>query len=172
MATETEMKTRGRIIAEALPTMWSTGSPLPEGLLARVLSWLQKKLSFEALKIGLPDEGGKQGRVTRCPYSDGRSKSRLDRNPVLHQHPGNPGNERDNESCQAYRQNLTQHVDITYTELENPIWLSQELASLRLMPYRGRNPRSSPRLGKPATWRRGVVGNNGVQSKLSRRKDV
>lgn len=172
MATETAKKTRGRIIAEAFLTMRSTGSPLPEGLLARVLSWLRKKLPFEAPKVGLPVERGNEGRVTRYSYSDGKSKSRWDRNPVLRSHPGNPGDERDNESCQAYRQNLPQHANITNTELENPIRLSQELASLRLMPYRGRSPRSSPRLGKPTTWRRGAVGNNAVHSKLSRRKDV
>jgi hypothetical protein len=166
------MRTRGRFITEALPTTWSTGSPLPEGLLARVLSWLRKKLPFEALKVGLPVEGGKQGRVTRCSFSLGKNKSPMDRNLVLQPHPRNPSDERDNESCQAYRQNLTQHADITYMELENPIWLSQESANLRPMPDRGRSPRSSPRLGKPTPWRRGAVGNNAVQSKLSRRKDV
>lgn len=166
------MMTRGRFIAEALPTMWSMGSPLPKGLLARVLPWLRKKLLFNAPKVGLPVDSGRQDRVTRCSFSDGKNKSHWDRNLVLRSHPRNPSDERGNEPSKAYRQNLPQHADITYMELENPTWLSQELANLRLMPDRGRNPRSSQRLGKLATRRRGVVGYNAVQRELSRRKDV
>jgi len=166
------MMTRGRLIAEALPTMWSMGNPLPKGLLARVLPRLRKKLLFNASKVGLPVESGKQGRVTRCSLSLGENKSLMDRNLVLRPHPRNPSDERGNEPSQTYRQNLPQHVDITYMELENPIRLSQELANLRLMPNRGRSPRSSQRLGKLATRRRRAVGYNAVQRELSRRRDV
>jgi hypothetical protein len=129
VAREAVMRTRGRIIAEAFPTMRSTGTPRPEGLIARVLPRLHKKLPFEASKVGLPVDGGREGRVTRCSYSLGRNKSLTDRNLVLRRHPRNPSDERGDEPSQAYRQNLPQHADITYSELENHIQLSQTMQS-------------------------------------------
>jgi hypothetical protein len=54
MARGTVARTRGRFVAEALPTMWSRGALQPRGLLARVGLWLRKKLSLEALTHGLP----------------------------------------------------------------------------------------------------------------------
>ena len=126
VAREAVMRTRGRFITGAFPTMWSIGNPLPRGLLARVLPRLRKKLPFEASKVGLPVDSGKEGRVTRCSYTEGRNKSRTDRNLVLHLHPRNPSDERGNEPSQTYRQNLQQHADITYPELENHIQFSQE----------------------------------------------
>jgi hypothetical protein len=172
VAREAVMRTRGRIIAEAFLTMRSIGSPLPRGLIARVLPGLRKKLPFEASKVGLPVDSGKEGRVTRCSYSDGKNISRMDRNLVLHRHPRNPSDERGNEPSQTYRQNLPQHADVTYTELENHIRLSTERASLRLPLDMGRSPRSSQRLGKLTTRRRRAVGNNAVHCELSWRKDV
>jgi hypothetical protein len=168
------MRTRGRIITKAFPTMWSMGPLQPRGLLARVLPRLRKKLPFDAPKVGPFSDGRAENGVTGFSSLDGGRKSLMGRKSVLQLHPDNPGNERGNEPSQVYRQNLPQHVDATYVKLGNPAGLStQEWVSLRLLPGRGRSPRSSPRQGKPVTWRRGAVGfNAGHGCELSRRKDV
>ena len=117
VAREAGTRTRGRVVAEALPTMWPMGTLQPRGLIARVLLGLRKESSFNAPKVGLPSDGRAEGRVTRSHLSDGGVKSRLDRLTVSQLYPANPGNERSKELSQAYRRSLRQHEDTTYVNL-------------------------------------------------------
>ena len=48
--------TGSRITCEASPTMWQQSTLGLRVLLDRALSWLRKKLLFEAPQVGLPDE--------------------------------------------------------------------------------------------------------------------
>jgi hypothetical protein len=52
VARETGIRTRSRMVSEALPTMWHGGALHPTVLLARVMPRLHKKLPTDAPKVG------------------------------------------------------------------------------------------------------------------------
>src|SRR5262249_17664392 len=52
VARGTGVRTRSRMMSEALPTMWHGGALHPPGLLARGVTGLRKKLPFDAPKVG------------------------------------------------------------------------------------------------------------------------
>ena len=96
--------------------MWSRGTLHPQGLLARMLPRLRKKLLFEASKVGPPAITVGLGWSYRNPVlarhgiaSDGQE----DGTPQTYF----PDNERGDEPSQAYRQNLKQRVDAIYVNL-------------------------------------------------------
>jgi len=86
-------------------------------LLARMLQWLRKKLSFDAPKVGTPALTIGPGCSHRNPFfareriaSDGQESSHL----VFHYlH----GDEQGKEPSKAYRQDLTQRVDATHVNV-------------------------------------------------------
>ena len=116
VAKETGIRTRSRMVSEALLTMWLVKDlPLAE-LLARVMPWLRKKLLFDAPKVGTSSRR-KLDVVTGILLTDGGGYFRLGKvNGTLLQ-PEDPSNERGKEPSQAYRQNLQHHDDATYVNL-------------------------------------------------------
>ena len=77
VARETGIRTRSRMVSEALPTMWlAKDLPLTE-LLARVVPWLREKLPFDAPQVGTPS-GRKSGVVIGIRLSDGAGYSHLE----------------------------------------------------------------------------------------------
>jgi len=78
-----------------------------------------------------------------------------------------------NEPSQAYRQNLWPCVDAPHVNLGTlSVSPATESVSLRPMSDRGRSLRSSPRWGKPTTWRRKAVRDSASRCELSRSEDV
>jgi len=116
VARETGIRTRSRMVSEALPTMWlDKDLPLTE-LLARMVPRLRKKLLFDAPKVGT-SSCRKLGVVTGIRLSDGAGYSLREMASGTLTQPANPGNERGKEPSQAYRQSLPHHADATYVNL-------------------------------------------------------
>ena len=107
-----------------------------------------------------------QGVVIGYQYSEGIGKSRSDRNVGLHNNPQSPITSLVKNQVLAYRWNLRQVEDETSMNL-GTIYDFPDVCCcngnghgnrcLRPISYMGRSLRSSPREGKPLTWRRETV---------------
>ena len=108
-----------------------------------------------------------QGVVIGYQYSDGAGKSRLDRSAGLQAEcniwlkPQSPITSLAKSQVLAYRWNLRQVEDETNMNLgttyDFPDVYGDGNRCLRPISYMGRSLRSSPREGKPLTWRRETV---------------
>ena len=116
MARETGIRTRSRMMSEALPTMWHSGALHPPGLLARVMPRLHKKLPTDAPQVGTSSRRALDV-VTGFLPRMGQDFLAWDRQAALRQQPARPGNEQGKEPSQAYRQSLPHHADATYVNL-------------------------------------------------------
>jgi hypothetical protein len=102
-----------------------------------------------------------QGVVIGYQYSDGIGKSRSDRNVGLRNNPQSPITSLAKSQALAYRWNLRQVENETSMNLgtiyDFPDVYGHRNRCLRPISYMGRSLRSSPREGKPLTWRRETV---------------
>jgi len=85
-----------------------------------------------------------------------------------------PSSERENDSCKGYRQYLRYYDDDTDVNLGTILYSPFRSGLVCGYMYKmGRSFRSSPRQGKPVTWRREAVRFQcNVNRELSQRKDV
>ena len=116
VARGTGVRTRSRMMSEALPTMWQGGALHPPVLLARVMPWLHKKLPTDAPKVGTSSCRALDVDTGFLPLM-GQDTLARDRQAALPIQPARPGNERGKEPSQAYRQSLPHHADATYVNL-------------------------------------------------------
>jgi hypothetical protein len=116
VARGTGIRTRSRMMSEALLTMWHGGALHPTVLLARVMPRLHKELPTDAPKVGTSSRRALDV-VTGFLPRRGQDILTWDRQTALHQQPVSPGNERGKEPSQAYRQSLPHHADATYVNL-------------------------------------------------------
>jgi hypothetical protein len=116
VARGTGVRTRSRMMSEALPTMWHGGALHPTVLLARVMPWLHKKLPTDAPKVGTSSCRALDV-VTGFLPRMGQDILAWDWQAALPKQPARPGNEQGKEPSQAYRQSLQHHADATYVNL-------------------------------------------------------
>ena len=116
VARGTGVRTRSRMMSEALPTMWHGGALHPPVLLARVMPWLHKKLPSDAPKVGTSSCRALDV-VTGFLPRMGQDILAWDWQAALPTQPASPGNEQGKEPSQAYRQSLPHHADATYVNL-------------------------------------------------------
>jgi hypothetical protein len=116
VARGTGVRTRSRMMSEALPTMWHGGALHPTVLLARVMPRLHKKLPTDAPKVGTSSRRALDVVTGFLPLL-GQDILAWDRHAALLLQPACPGNEQGKEPSQAYRQSLPHHVDATYVNL-------------------------------------------------------
>jgi hypothetical protein len=113
VARGTGVRTRSRMVSEALPTMWHGEALHPPVLLARVMPWPHKKLPTDAPKVGTSSRRVLDV-VTGILLLMGQDTLTWDRQAALSLQPASPGNEQGKEPSQAYRQSLKHHADATY----------------------------------------------------------
>jgi hypothetical protein len=116
VARETGIRTRSRMVSEALPTMWHDEALHSPVLLARVMPGLHKKLPTDAPKVGTSSRRALDVVTGFLPLR-GQDFLAWDRQAALHRQPARPGNEPGKEPSQAYRQSLPHHADATYVNL-------------------------------------------------------
>ena len=116
VARGTGTRTRSRTMSEALPTMWHGGALHPSVLLARVMSWLHKKLPTDAPQVGTSSCRALDV-VTGFLPRMGQDILAWDWQAALQGQPASPGSEQGKEPSQAYRQSLPHHADATYVNL-------------------------------------------------------
>ena len=112
----TAIRTRIRMVSEALPTMWYEEALHSTVLLARVMPWLHQKLPTDAPKVRPSSRRALDGVTGLLPLR-GKEILAWNRQAALQTHPASPGNEQGKEPSQAYRQSLPHHADATYVNL-------------------------------------------------------
>src|SRR5882672_8873944 len=116
VARETGIRTRSRMMSEALPTMRYGGALHPTVLLARVVPRLREKLPSDAPKIGTSSRR-ELDVVIGLLASKRPGHFRWELVSGTLRQPANPDNEQGKEPSQAYRQSLQHHADATYVNL-------------------------------------------------------
>jgi hypothetical protein len=116
VARGTGVRTRSRMMSEALPTTRHDGALPSTVLLARVMPWLHKKLPIDAPKVGTPSCRALGVVIGFLPRM-GQDILAWDWQAALQGQPASPGNEQGNEPSQAYRQSLPHHADAIYVNL-------------------------------------------------------
>jgi len=116
VARGTGIRTRSRMMSEALPTMWHGGALHSTVLLARVMPWLHKKLPTDAPKVGTSSRRALDVDTGLLPRK-GQDILAWDRQAALPLQPARPGIEQGKEPSKAYRQSLQHHADATYVNL-------------------------------------------------------
>jgi hypothetical protein len=116
VARGTGIRTRSRMMSEALPTMWHDEALHSTVLLARVMPWLHQKLPTDAPKVGTSSRRALDVVTGFLPLM-GQDILAWERQTALHRQPASPGNERGKEPSQAYRQSLPHHADVTCVNL-------------------------------------------------------
>jgi hypothetical protein len=116
VARGTGIRTRSRMMSEALPTMWHGGALHPPVLLARVMPRLHQKLPIDAPQVGTSSRRAWDVVTGLLPLM-GQDILAWDWQAALQKQPARPGNEQGKEPSQAYRQSLPHHADATYVNL-------------------------------------------------------
>ena len=163
MARETCLMKRDLRRCEALPTMRLMSSLQTLRTDSQRLAMVTKRNHcLKRHRLEHPLMVG-QGVVIGHQYSDGIGKSRTDRSAGLQaerkfgHNPQSPITNLAKSQVLAYRWNLRQVEDETSMNLGTIYSSPNGSRCLRPMLYVGRSLRSSPRWGKPITWRRETV---------------